>query len=425
MSLRPAAVALVLLAGAVAGCVPIPPPSLTAPASATLGPPSPSPTPTAVPSAASSLSPWTGPYPVVRLPGHQIRTVSLPLGFSIHRSSADGPRVVFDQTGYGTDDTAAGRSVYFADLSDGTLRTIGTAAGGDAAWTPVISGEHVAWVEWRYADNVHFTGDLTWRIMVMRLPAGEPRELVAGVNRRLEGGQGVPPLLSIDGDELAYTIESPTASHPLGWKIVVRDVVDGSVRRSLQTGLSVYSMALSDGQVAYSEGLVDQAGNFKYRTRLMFWKRGTTTAVKVADDAFEVAFRGSLLAWVGDELSSRGQVGLAQRPRVFVASMDDLKARPAGHDADGIVDWGGLWPAAGDGYATWADNQDTPSHPDPSGDHLVIWDTRTGRAYQLEPTAGLDLSGVGNGWLVWHSEWDPVPVWHGVRLDAITLPTSP
>jgi len=80
---------------------------------------------------------------------------------------------------------------------------------------------------------------------------------------------------------------------------------------------------------------------------------------------------------------------------------------------------------AGDGYATWADNQDTPPHPDASGDHLVIWDTRTSRAYQLEPTAGLDLSGVGNGWLVWHSEWDPVPVWHGVPLDAITLPASP
>ena len=424
MRLRRPAIVLALLGGAIAGCAP----GSAPPSTSATGTPSPSSAlPTAAPTApvVAAPSPWIAPYPIVRLAGDAVRTVDLPEGFSIHRPSASGSRVVFDQSGWGSDDPAAGRSIFYADLSTETLRPLVTAEHGDAAWTPVISGDDVAWVEWRYADSVNSRGDLSWRIRTLRLPDGEPHTIATGVNRRLEGGQGVPPALSIDGGQLAYTVESPTPSSPLGWKVIVRDVASGAIRRSLQTRFSVYSVALSDGSVAYSEGLVDQAANSKYATRLMFWRRGSDAAVKVADDAFEVALGGSTIAWVSDATASQGRAGLAQRPWIWVASTDDLVARPAGHEPDGVISWGGLWPASGGGFVTWADKQDTPSHPDSTGDHLVIWDNRTDRAYQVEPTAGLDLSGVGEGWLVWHSEWDPVPVWRGVRLEALALPAEP
>lgn len=83
---------------------------------------------------------------------------------------------------------------------------------------------------------------------------------------------------------------------------------------------------------------------------------------------------------------------------------------------------GSSWPATGDGYVAWTDDQDSPpAHPDPDGDHLVLWSDGKG-AIQLEPTAGMLLSAVGGGWLTWYDDWHGPLYLYGVRLSALSMP---
>ncbi len=48
----------------------------------------------------------------------------------------------------------------------------------------------------------------------------------------------------------------------------------------------------------------------------------------------------------------------------------------------------------------------------------MLWSEGTG-ALQLEPTAGMILSAVGEGWLVWYNDWQPTLYLYGIRLGDI------
>lgn len=62
-------------------------------------------------------------------------------------------------------------------------------------------------------------------------------------------------------------------------------------------------------------------------------------------------------------------------------------------------------------------------HPDPNGDHLVVWSERSGQAVQLEPKAGMIVTGVGGGWLTWHNDWNsPTILVAGIPIAVAGLP---
>ncbi len=88
------------------------------------------------------------------MPPAAIVSVTMPATFyQAHRMASSGPRVVFDEVGYGDNTHQLGRSIFLVDLAAGSERTIATAAHGDAAWTPDISGQRVIWLELRYAKS--------------------------------------------------------------------------------------------------------------------------------------------------------------------------------------------------------------------------------------------------------------------------------
>jgi len=365
-------------------------------------------------------------YSIVELPVDKVRTVRLPDGpygpIQAHRMAGSGPLLVFDEIGYGDDTHTLGRRIWLADLETETLRTIALAAAGDAAWTPAISGDNVVWVEWRYADQTNLKGSLTWRIMTLDLRDGKPRPLVSGVSRRLEGGQGVPPPVQIDGDRLAYAVEDPTPERPLGWKIVLRSLRSGRIEREVRTALSIYSLGLSGTTIAYSEGFVDQALNFKYRTDLMVSAADHPAPIELAKDAFEVAVDGHRIAWVSDPQPSQEQSGLAMHPRILTATLEDLAPVAISHEPDSNPTRGAYWPAAGDGLISWADDQVGATGPN-RGRLLVVWSEKSGAAVQLEP-AHTNISALTEGWLLWYDDTDADHgiVVHGIRLTDVPLP---
>lgn len=387
---------LILCLGLVSSCgIPGPSP-LSSSATGTL--PAASAT-TPAPSPTSSVA--AGLYPIVTLPQARLHSALLPGGVQIHRMSTDGVTVAFDEDGYGGD-AGQGRKIWLADLDTGVIRVAADSEGGDAAWVPTVSGRNVAWVEWRYADNTALTGVLSWRIRILDLDTGRIRTEVTGTSARLEEGGGVPPLVALDGDHVVYTVESPTAAAPLSWTVVVRSLATDAIIARLPTELSIYQMAASDGAVAYTEGKVDPQGGFKYATRLMLW-RGSGPATLVAPDAFELGMGGGVLDWIADPASSQQQVGLATHPRAWALLLAGGSPVPVSAPPDDVIERGAAWPSAGEGIAAWSDMQDGV---DPSPRRLAIWVSKLTATFQIEPTSGAILTGVGSGRLVWYDDHD-------------------
>lgn len=372
----------------------------------------------------------TGPYPIVQIPENVIRSVVMPSEFmQAHRMRSDGPFAVLDELG--PPSSGHGQGIWLVDLTAGTARVIATASGSDVAWAPDISGRRIVWTEWHYANVAAWSGTLAWRVMALDLDAGGPTIVAHGTNARLDynngrgGLQAAPPLAQVDGNLIAYTLEDTGPGRPQGWKIVIRSLADGAVERTVPTKQAIYSLALANDSVAWSEGLLDLPGSFTYAARLMVSTPEHPRPREVAKDAFEVLLDSDRLSWIGDPIASQKGIGLAQHPRLFTAVLDDLRADPVSAPADGIIEKGAYWPAAGDGFITWADDQDTgpDRHPDPTGDHLVVWDQRSDQAVQLEPTAGMILSGVGGGWLTWYDDWrSPRIIVAGIPIASAGLP---
>jgi hypothetical protein len=346
-----------------------------------------------------------------------------------HDMSSDGPRAVLDELGAPA--RGHGQDIWLVDLAAGTVTTVATAPAGYVAWAPDISGDRIVWTEWLYADAASWSGSLSWRVRGLDLASGTSTTIAHGTNTRLvsnngTGGlQAVPPLAQVDGDTVAYTLEDPTPARPDGWKIIIASLPDGHVERSVTTAQAIYSLALANGAVAYSEGRLDLPGSFTYATRLMLSTADRPTPREIAKDTFTVVMAGDRLAWVSDPMASQGQIGLAQSPQILTAAIGSPTPTPASVTPDGVAEKGAYWPAAGDGFVSWADDQDTGPgrHPDPNGDHLVVWSERSGEAVQLEPTAGMIVTGVGGGWLTWYNDWkSPTIFVAGIPIAAAGLP---
>ncbi len=336
-------------------------------------------------------------------------------GVQIHRLSASGPLVVFDETGYGGD-AGSGRRIWLADMEHETLRVLATGADGDGAWTPQISRQQVVWIEVRYlGDNVWLTGECRWRIVALDLGTGAVHQVAAGVNHRIAGQNAPPPRLALSDGRIAYTVEQASGT---GDDIVIRSFDTNAVLENLPAEGTVHSLALSGSTVVWSEGTLDAGGGFVYDTRLHV-ARSSSPSVVIAKDAFQVGIAGDLLAWVSDP--ARGQSSFVHNAHIWVASTGDLRPAQLPGPRDPGLERAARWPAVGDGMVTWAEDLSGSGNPDPTGPHLVIWSRRTGTTAQLEPTGGMILSSVGGGWVCWNHPLEPVAL-HAARLADLDLP---
>jgi len=343
-----------------------------------------------------------------------IHTVQLPPGMQAHRLSADGPRLVFDEIGYGDETGTLGTHIYLADLESQTMTTLASTDNGDAAWVPDITSDAVAWSEWHRDD----TGSIVWQVVVGRLDSGARTVIASGTNKRHEGSGAIPPLVQIDGDRVAYTVEDPTPARPWGWQVVVVSRSTGVVLEKYPTALSIYQMALSGESVLYSEGLVDEQRSFKYATRLMLASPEVPGATQIALDAFEVAFADGRLVWVTDPGSSEGQLGMAQHPHIATSRIEDarieiLSDRPAFKAA--------FWPTTADDAVAWSEDE---GYSDGVGaNRLALWDAAHGVGLVADAHTPAPFLG-GSGWLLWYddSAEGVSVVIHGTKLTDMVRP---
>ena len=310
--------------------------------------------------------------------------------------------------------------MWLADLEAKTLTKLATSEHGDAAWVPVIRGDRVAWVEWHYADTKAFAGALTWQVRLHDLTTKVTTTLRSGVSPAVEGPGGIP-MLALTDRMLILAFPSPNPGHQQRWEIELVALPSGQVMKTIESDEWIYSIGGSDTVTAFTSGTRDVQANFVFHTRLMIALASDKAAHELAPDSFEVAVDGDRVVWVDDRAASQGPSPAAVAPRIFAASAPDFAIAPISPPPNGEPIVGSAWPAAGDGFVTWTDNHDAPpKYPDPSGDHLVIWSESRGPA-QLEPTAGMLLSSVGNGWVVWYDDWHPTLYLYGLRLKDLPL----
>lgn len=326
-------------------------------------------------------------------PSSGLRVVTLPPGYSFHGLRSDGPLAVLDEVSSADDGRQS--DVVLVDLAHGTWKTLATAAAGYHTWNPVISGDNVAWEEWRYSGG-SIVGECNWRIVAMSMSTGQSRLIASGVDKRQYAGNANCPDFDLDGPQLAYAVEDTGPSRPWGWLVKIVDLATDKVVRSIPTAEDMNYLAFSNGSVAYSEGLVDKAGGFVYNTRLMLSTPKQPTPKQIAPNAYEVSFRDGRLAWAGDPGSSQSHTGLSLSMRVWTASGPSWTPVPVTPEPppSGVNQ---VWPAVRRDAVCHA----RMAYTGAGSWDLWLWTQQTGTSTLVPGSDGGAVCGLGGGWITW------------------------
>jgi hypothetical protein len=397
--------------GLLGGCQPPIPPTATPGAPTGSGPIG-----TGRPSAvAPTPAPTDGsaPYATIQFEEGDIAAFSLDdeLGedLRIYEVETWGPRVVFNVA---NPDRA--RNLYLVDLVAQSLSVVATAPPSEErVWFPDISGDWVVWTEYHYENpGEEQRGPSHWRVLAKRLTGESSEEVIAnGTHKRLVGlaGGAAPAVARVDGDLIAYAVEAPRPQHADAWSIVVKSLVDGSVVRRIETDRDLYRFELAGGNVVYTEGTTDETLDFKYNTRLMISTVAQPEPSEVGRHAYEVTASGDRFAWVWDE--EAGELGSPRpiTPVIMTATFGEptgvqasvLTQGPPPPEGLGAPLLGGLFPGASDEVVAWHDRQ-TDGTWDGELRRVAMFDPRTGRSYQIEPSPNPVVVAVQGGWVVWN-----------------------
>jgi hypothetical protein len=378
--------------------------------------PAPTPSPTAALSPReSTITPrpsttngWA--FATLDAPVPDIRRVDLGADFLYHRGDADGPMVVLDTSA----SSSAHLGITLVNLAAETQQVLYTPPADWQSTLPAISGDKVAWVDWQCTDQT--CDNESWRVLVSGLTPGTQHALASGTSP-------AQPLVDLDGNELVYNVPEPQAGAPFASRIHVLDPTTGTTLRSITSELGIYQLAISDGNVAYVEGEVDTSGGFVHHTRLMLWRADATTAVKVADDAFEVSFADGRLAWIRDRESSQLPAGNPLSPQVYSASLDALTPQAVGVDPhSNPIETTEEWPTTAAGLVAWGSEQVNPSVPEAAvGDRLALWNASTGQSVQLDLPHGITFPLLSDTWLVWLDGRPDLYGVEGIPLSALGI----
>jgi len=328
-----AGAAVLLLSFVVSGCgtsanapSAIPSPSANP---STSGQPTPtaSQAPSPTPSAEASASPTSG---SVVVDATAIRTVAIPWPYTDPRPLAVfGSRAYYPELVSGKDaatgkmkvplvyrlnvvDVAAGSTAAVVTLAPGHM----IASGGSGATSSfdgfVATRGSLYWVEIWYdgtpnlAEQGNPFGDLPqhWQVVAFDLVRGTRSIRASGTNHRVAVGQAGstinPPVLAVDGDRVAYTLEAPAPGAPNGNKIVLQSLTDGSLIGAVTTKGFVPWIGLAGSVMAYREALGTNLDGWTVRDARLTLRTFTTDAgaVSVVDDhVADAAISGDRLVW--------------------------------------------------------------------------------------------------------------------------------
>ncbi len=379
------------------------------------------PSPSAVPSPTATPEGW--------LPALDLPTIAVPAK-SLHRMPGNRALATWSSRTYTVDEPPrSGRaSLVVTDLVSGTsartaipLLAGETTVPPDGLWDPAtivaVDAHWLAVVVWRRLGPTggpiavpcsgHEEQPVAWRLIVAALdpatgqPAGTFRVLDHGTNTHpftLPGqgeGCGGPrtPRVSLDGDEIAYTVEETGAATPFATRIEVRTLPAGSLVRSVERPQEVLFVALSGGNVAFTES--QDASTMPNPT----WSVGLSTAAHAVPTVVVsgtqdpgyiappvIALDGDLLAW---QLLNRPEEGVWIE-RIGASPVQVVPSRLTCWLGGATAGWVGMgcYPT---GYQT---DSFMPYQP-------VVWSAATG----LRQLAGLPslivgaAPSLGGGWL--------------------------
>jgi hypothetical protein len=395
------------------------------------------PTASAAPASPPAMSPAMAlPYQPLSLPAEKIRTLvldgELGVDFQIHRYSGWGPRVVFDALS-----EKDAPNLYLADLERGTLEVAASVTKAQwEVWEPDISADWIVWTQYRYDHPASHSGALSFQVEAKNLASSTAHEVTSGVHVRLEGGQAIPPLIRVDGDQVVYAVEHTRPGHPLGWRIMLQSLTSGDVERTFDTDLDLYQLDLSEGNVLYSEGQADLEASYKYGLRLMLSTADHPDPVQIAHDAYDLSISGDRFAWMSDPQAAESPMPV--RPVIMTATVSDPTPRQVSvtttAPASPPPGWGrprlgGMFPATGGGLVAWQDRQTDGLTWDGQLDRLPLWDSRSGVGYQLEPAPDPLFVRLEGGWLTWYTDFDGdrlalTHVFHGLPIADLPLPAA-
>ena len=238
-----------------------------------------------------------------------------------------------------------------------------------------------------------------WRIVAGTLDGtGRPaalREIATGQNDVIFGGPmggegclatSVPNVAVADG-QIAYSFDDPDGKRPVGSRIELRSLADGTIVRQLATPTHVLSLGLSHENVAWIEAGAD------YPTRLPL--RVSTHDEPEARDLVTFATPGQQMGWsipsfaVAEHLVFWEQFGTGQIWAQDLATGGKMRVSPDGTAC--------LIGGASDTTTVMNCRGDNDSSSQAST--LVIWTMGTGPRL-LAGAAGVQGEQISNGWVV-------------------------
>lgn len=415
-------------------------PSLTAPSPSPSPSASPSTPPSTPPSPSASTSSGSATSGSVKIDDAVTRSVALPWPATDPRPLAVvGPRAYYVGLISGRDSATGKMNVPFvyrlhvADVATGSRSDVLTLAPGHMI-TSALGGfaataGHLYWVEIWYdglpnLDEVggNAFGDLPqqWQIVGFDLARGSRAVIASGTNHRVavEGAGAAinPPVLAVDVDRLAYTLEATTPDAPNGNKIVLRSLADGKIVGTLTTTGFVPWVGLAGPVVAYREALATNLDGSSVRDARLMLRTFTADAGAIGsidEHISDAAISGDRLVW--------GRTDATDGSAWTTPLSGGVPVHIAGPTGVGFVqgsETGSGWVRASDGFATWT----APGTVNGSDQSAVpfIWQTGDRAARLLIMPAAVDAIEVSGGWLTWdESDGGPPRLW-GVALGQVT-----
>ena len=295
------------------------------------------------------------------------------------------------------------------DFRTGAATTIAGPEQGVKFGNPVMSAKWIAWLSWRQKIDPNselLSEPLHWVISAVPTadPTSAPIEVASGTN--VEPPAPGRPTLAIDGDVLAYTVESAQKGHPQANALIIHDLATRVDVERIQTAESVWALDLSGPNVVYSEGAVDNHG-FVNDTRVMLVE-GNAAATQIAPFGYEVAIDGDRLVWA--QAASGNESGLAIDQAVMTATVSDLEPVQLSRQSSDVQPYSGYWPAAGENLASWDDRAGGKLD-----DHVEVWDPVSGKTVPIFEPNTYTISNICGGSIGWHGAVEAPP---GSLFDA-------
>ena len=373
-----------------------------------------------------------------------VRSVLLPWP-----ASDDRPLAVFGSRAYYLElvsgkDAATGKTkvplvyrLHVADIATGSTADVLTLAAGhmiasaNSFGTSAFGGfaataDRLYWVEIWYdgAPNLVDVGGNPfgglpqhWQIVAVDLSGGSRSILASGTNHRIAVGMAGatinPPVLAVDGDRLAYTLEAGTTAAPNGNKIVLQSLTDGKIIVTETSEGFVPWIGLAGTVMAYREVLGTNLDGFTVRDARLMLKTFTADAGAIGlvdDHVAEAAISGDRLVW--------GRIDTTDGSAWTTTLSDGVPVHVAGPTNVGFSSGsepGIFQVSTSAGFAAWAavgtvNGSDQSFVP-------FLWAIGDPNARLMVPSSILTMA-VSNGWLTWTDGSDP-PRMRGLPLGAV------